>query len=79
MRTTPWLCPFHLDAGVVLPDSLYGIGTLPPADDDFSNRWKAIQIRFFCAGDSACGKTVTGFQHLLGESTQYPVHRIQVR
>ena len=38
--------PFHIDAWVVLPDHLHRIWTLPPGDDDFSNRWKAIKIRF---------------------------------
>ena len=38
--------PFHIDAWVVLPDHLHCIWTLPPGDDDFSNRWKAIKIRF---------------------------------
>ena len=38
--------PFHIDAWVVLPDHLHCMWTLPPGDDDFSNRWKAIKIRF---------------------------------
>lgn len=38
--------PFHIDAWVVLPDHMHCIWTLPPGDDDFSNRWKAIKIRF---------------------------------
>ena len=38
--------PFHIDAWVVLPDHLHCVWTLPPGDDDFSNRWKAIKIRF---------------------------------
>ncbi len=38
--------PFHIDAWVVLPDHLYCVLTLPPRDDDFSNRIKAIKIRF---------------------------------
>jgi Transposase and inactivated derivatives len=31
-----------------VPEPLIGccLGTLPPGDDDFSNRWKAIKIRF---------------------------------
>ena len=38
--------PFHIDAWVVMPDHLHCVWTLPPGDDDFSNRWKAIKIRF---------------------------------
>ena len=38
--------PFHIDAWVVLPEHLYCVITLPPGDDDFSNRIKAIKIRF---------------------------------
>ena len=38
--------PFHIDAWVVLPDHMHCVMTLPPGDDDFSNRIKAIKIRF---------------------------------
>ena len=30
----------------MLPDHLHCVWTLPSGDDDFSNRWKAIKIRF---------------------------------
>ncbi|MBI2311668.1 MAG: transposase [Betaproteobacteria bacterium] len=40
------LRPFHVDGWVVLPEHLHCIWTLPPGDADFSNRWKAIKIRF---------------------------------
>lgn len=32
--------------GSVLPDHMHCVWTLPPSDDDFSNRWKSIKIRF---------------------------------
>jgi len=38
--------PFRIDAWVVLPEHLHCILTLPEGDDDFSNRIKAIKIRF---------------------------------
>lgn len=38
--------PFHIDAWVVLPDHMHAVWTLPPGDDDSSNRWKSIKIRF---------------------------------
>jgi putative transposase len=38
--------PFHIDAWVVLPEHVHCVITLPPGDDDFSNRIKAIKIRF---------------------------------
>ena len=38
--------PFHIDAWVVLPDYMHCVITLPPGDDDFSNRIKAMKIRF---------------------------------
>lgn len=38
--------PFRIDAWVVLPEYFHCILTLPEADDDFSNRIKAIKIRF---------------------------------
>ena len=46
VRVTRQARPFHIDAWVVLPDHMHCIWTLPPGDDDFSNRWKAIKIRF---------------------------------
>jgi len=38
--------PFGIDAWVVLPEHMHCIMTLPKGDDDFSNRIKAIKIRF---------------------------------
>jgi putative transposase len=38
--------PFHIDAWVVLPEHMHCIITLPEGDDDFSNRIKAMKIRF---------------------------------
>ena len=38
--------PFHIDTWVVLPDHMHCVWTLPPGDDDYSNRWKVIKFRF---------------------------------
>jgi len=38
--------PFHIDAWVILPDHLHGMWTLPPGDDDFTNRWRLIKQGF---------------------------------
>lgn len=38
--------PFRIDAIVVLPDHLHAVWTLPPADADFSVRWRLIKSRF---------------------------------
>ena len=38
--------PFHIDAWVVLPDHLHCVWTLPPGDDDFTNRWRLIKQGF---------------------------------
>jgi len=46
VRRTRRKRPFHIDAWVVLPDHMHCIITLPVNDDDFSNRTKAIEIRF---------------------------------
>jgi putative transposase len=46
VRVTKRERPFHIDAWVVLPDHMHAIWTLPEGDSDFSNRWKAIKIRF---------------------------------
>ena len=46
--------PFHIDAWVVLPDHMHCVITLPPADDDFSNRIKGND-NSFCTGRAANG------------------------
>jgi putative transposase len=38
--------PFHIDFWVILPDHLHCVWTLPPGDDDFTNRWRMIKQRF---------------------------------
>jgi putative transposase len=38
--------PFHIDAWVILPDHLHYVWTLPPGDDDFTNRWRMIKQGF---------------------------------
>jgi len=37
---------FYIDGWVVLPDHMHCIWTLPPGDDDFSSRWRAIKAVF---------------------------------
>lgn len=46
VRRTRRVRPFAIDAWVVLPEHMHCIITLPEGDDDFSNRIKAIKIRF---------------------------------
>jgi putative transposase len=46
VRATKLERPFHIEAWVVLPDHMHCVWTLPAGDNDFSNRWKAIKIRF---------------------------------
>jgi putative transposase len=41
--------PFAIDAIVILPDHLHAILTLPPADADFSGRWRRIKGHFSSA------------------------------
>ncbi|MBV9829648.1 MAG: transposase [Alphaproteobacteria bacterium] len=38
--------PFEIDAWVVLPDHMHCVWTLPPDDDDFPSRWRAIKKAF---------------------------------
>lgn len=38
--------PFHIDAWVVLPDHMHCIWTLPPGDEDYSGRWRALKKTF---------------------------------
>jgi putative transposase len=38
--------PFHIDAMVVLHDHLHALWTLPPGDDDYPGRWRAIKSAF---------------------------------
>jgi putative transposase len=40
VRTTR---PFVIDAGVLLPDHIHALSTLPPGDHDFSTRWQIIK------------------------------------
>ena len=46
VRRTRRQRPFRIDAWVVLPDHMHCVITLTQSDDDFSNRIKAISIRF---------------------------------
>jgi putative transposase len=46
VRRTQNELPFHIDAWVVLPEHMYCVITLPEGESDFSNRIKAIEIRF---------------------------------
>ena len=45
-RAVRGLRPFRIDSIVVLPDHLHTIWTLPPGDDDFPGRWRAIKSAF---------------------------------
>ena len=45
-RTAKRAHPFRIDALVVLPEHLHTIWTLPPEDDDYSGRWRAIKALF---------------------------------
>jgi putative transposase len=38
--------PFVIDAGVVLPDHLHMIWTLPAGDSDYATRWRVVKARF---------------------------------
>ncbi len=46
VRRTRQERPFRIDGWVVLPDHMHCVITLPEGDADFSNRIKAIKIRF---------------------------------
>ena len=46
VRKTRQERPFRIDAWVVLPEHMHMILTLPPNDAGFSNRVRAIKIRF---------------------------------
>jgi len=46
VRRTRLKRPFAIDAWVVLPEHMHCVITLPEGDDHFSNRIKAINIRF---------------------------------
>jgi putative transposase len=45
-RTVKQAHPFRIDALVILPEHLHAIWTLPPEDDDYSGRWRAIKAMF---------------------------------
>jgi putative transposase len=46
VRQTRLRAPFRIDAWVVLPDHMHCLWTLPPGDDDFPGRWRAIKTAF---------------------------------
>ena len=46
VRKTKQARPFRIDGWVVLPEHMHLMMTLPTDDTDFSNRIKAIKIRF---------------------------------
>ena len=41
--------PFEINAVVVLPDHLHTIWTLPPDDNDYPGRWRAIKATYTSA------------------------------
>ena len=45
-RVTQAARPFAIRAGVVMPDHLHCVWTLPEGDADYSGRWGAIKARF---------------------------------
>ena len=46
VRATRAEGPFRIDAGVVLPDHLHAVWTLPEGDADSATRWRLIKSRF---------------------------------
>jgi putative transposase len=46
MREQKLTAPFETVAIVLLPDHLHAIWTLPPGDDKYPDRWKAIKAGF---------------------------------
>jgi putative transposase len=38
--------PFSMDTIVILPDHLHALWTLPPGDNDYPGRWRAIKSMF---------------------------------
>ena len=46
VRQTHTRMPFHIDAWVVLPEHIHCIWTLPPGDDDYTGRWRALKKAF---------------------------------
>ena len=73
LRETKRTNPFHIDAMMVLSEHLHVIWTLPPNDDDYSGRWRAIKARFTRAlvesgvglqrVNTICGNAVIGSTH----------------
>jgi putative transposase len=46
VRRVRTCAPFRLDAGVVLPDQMHCLSSLPEGDADFPGRWRASKIAF---------------------------------
>ncbi len=56
MREQREEAPFETIAIVLLPDHMHALWTLPPGDDDYPNRWKAIKAKFTAAWLKAGGE-----------------------
>lgn len=52
--------PFEVEAWVVLPDHVHTIWTLPPGDEDFASRWRAVKIGFSKALSKQAGSVHAG-------------------
>lgn len=87
VRLTKIERPFHIDGWVVLPDHVHCMITLPVGDDDYSNRIKAIKIRFVRAlpaqefrSPTRCRKRERGiwqrrfWEHCIGSDMDYAAH-----
>ena len=61
--------PFTLAAGVVLPDHLHCIWTLPPGEADFPTRWRLIKTWFTKHCDPAFRMNRNGSRILKGEQS----------
>ena len=77
MRQQREEAPFETVAIVLLPDHMHTMWTLPPGDDDYPNRWKAIKAKFTSAWLEAGGKeqfiSLLRSQSQLGGAAQHIV------
>ncbi len=59
--------PFTIDAVVILPEHLHCIWTLPPADSDYSTRWKKIKSAFSRAITTSPNEPISASRTAKGE------------
>jgi putative transposase len=70
--------PFQIDAWVVLPDHMHCVWTMPRADANYAQRWRAIKTRFSKALHVNAGRSGIWqpryWEHTIRDERDYASH-----